>query len=132
MVGKAQSAHASEAVTHAVGVTVTPRYAPEQSDPAQPNHVFSYTIRITNNGRQPVQLLSRRWLIVDALGRRSEVEGEGVIGKQPRLEPGESFEYSSWCPLRTTWGTMEGSYTMLRGTDRIEVPVPRFYLTPDA
>lgn len=119
----------SEAVTAGIRVAVTPAYAPERSDPSAPEHVFSYRIRISNEGADPVQLLSRRWLIVDALGRRHEVEGEGVIGQQPRIEPGQAFEYESWCPLRTVWGTMEGFYVMTRddGTT-FEARVARFYL----
>ncbi len=123
----------SEAVTRDIRVSVTPRYVPEQSDPGEPAYAFAYTIRIANEGVEPVQLLSRRWLIVDALGREREVKGNGVIGQQPRIEPGQAFEYTSWCPLRTRWGTMEGSYTMARESGgRLEVTVARFYLAADA
>ncbi len=122
----------SEAVTDGIRVSVRPSYDPDRSDPAKPEFVFLYRIRIANEGRDAVQLLSRRWRIVDAQGRANEVEGEGVIGNQPRIEPGQTFQYESWCPLRTVWGTMEGTFTMRRDDgEQFEVQVARFYLAPD-
>lgn len=119
----------SEAVTEGIRVVVRPSYDPDRSDAAKPEHVFLYKIRITNEGPQPAQLLARRWLIVDAQSRRNQVEGEGVVGRQPRIEPGQTFEYESWCPLRTAWGTMEGAFTMRRDDgERFDVTVARFYL----
>lgn len=119
----------SECVTHDVRVIVRPSYLPEQSDPSRPVYVFGYRVRIRNEGAGPVQLLSRHWIIVDAHGQREEVEGPGVIGQQPRIDPGTEFDYASYCPLRTKWGTMEGTYHM-RGTngEALAVRVARFYL----
>jgi ApaG protein len=86
-------------------------------------------VKITNEGEAPIRLISRYWLIVDAQGRSHEVRGEGVVGQQPRIMPGESHEYSSYCPLPTMWGTMEGRYQMRRddGTT-FDATVARFYL----
>jgi ApaG protein len=102
----------SSALTNGVRVEVRSEYAPERSTPERNLWFFSYTIRITNEGPEPVQLLRRHWIIADATGRIEEVEGPGVVGEQPRLEPGESFEYSSGCPLGTPFGSMRGSYRM--------------------
>jgi len=102
----------SEAVTNHIRVEVTSRYSPEGSRQAQGAWVFQYTVRITNQGAETVQLLSRHWIIADALEHTEEVRGPGVVGEQPVLAPGESFQYSSWCPLRTPTGTMRGTYQM--------------------
>ena len=98
----------SEAVTHDIRVEVLSRYSAENSGPGE--WVFEYTVRITNLGSDTVQLLTRHWIITDALDRTREVQGPGVIGKQPILAPGESFTYSSWCPLKTPTGSMHGTY----------------------
>jgi ApaG protein len=106
----------SEAVTNNVRVEVESRYVPQQAQQSQAMRdrwLFQYTIRITNEGYETVQLLSRHWIITDAAAQTDEVKGPGVIGKQPVLAPGESFEYSSWCPLRTTEGVMRGTYRMV-------------------
>jgi ApaG protein len=100
----------SEATTREIRVEVLSRYSPENSGPGE--WVFEYTIRITNQGEDTVQLLTRHWIITDALERTREVQGPGVVGKQPVLAPGESFEYSSWCPLKTPTGMMHGTYQM--------------------
>lgn len=122
----------SDAVTNGVRIHVEPSYVPEHSDPFDRRFVFAYRIRITNEGDGWVKLLRRRWVIVDAHGERQEVEGEGVIGAQPELEPGQSFEYSSHCPLTTAWGTMEGAYTMLARTgEEFLAEVARFYLVAE-
>jgi len=112
-----------------LSVTVTPRYLPEQSDPAQQQYVFAYTVRITNTGSQPAQVISRHWIITDGAQRTEEVRGLGVVGQQPLLPPGESFEYTSGCPLRTPVGTMRGTYTCV-GENGIpfEVEIPEFLL----
>jgi ApaG protein len=102
----------SEAITHGLRVQVTSRHDPERSDPDANQWFFLYTVRITNEGEVPVQLLSRHWIITDADGETEEVRGPGVVGQQPRLSPGESFEYTSGCPLGTSFGTMHGSYRM--------------------
>jgi len=103
----------SEAVTRHIRVHVETDYLPARSNPLQNQWAFLYTIRLSNEGRETVQLLSRHWIITDALGEVEEVRGPGVVGKQPVLEPGESFEYSSWCPLKTSTGVMRGSYRMV-------------------
>ncbi len=109
------SVHApmSDAVTNGVRVEVLSRPSPENSKPAQGDWVFEYTVRITNRGDAPVQLISRHWIITDACDRTEEVQGPGVVGKQPVLAPGESFKYSSWCQLRTPTGMMHGTYRMV-------------------
>jgi ApaG protein len=91
-------------------VRVQPAYLPEQSAPAAGVYVFSYTITITNAGDVPAQLIARHWIITNELGHVEEVRGLGVVGRQPLLQPGESFEYTSGCQLRTPTGTMQGTY----------------------
>ncbi len=103
----------SDAVTRDIRVEVLSRYSPENSRPMQGTWVFEYTIRITNRGEESVQLLSRHWIITDAVDVVKEVKGPGVVGKQPALEPGASFQYSSWCKLETPTGFMCGTYRML-------------------
>ena len=104
----------SEAVTHDIRVEVLSQYSPENSQPHQDVWVFQYTVRITNQGSDTVQLISRHWIITDAYERVEHVRGPGVVGKQPVLAPGESFQYSSWCPLQTPMGLMRGTYEMSR------------------
>jgi len=103
----------SEAITNNIRVEVISRHSPENSKPLHGQWVFEYTVRITNQGLETVQLISRHWIITDAEGQIHEVQGEGVVGEQPVLAPGESFKYSSWCPLRTPVGTMRGTYQMI-------------------
>ena len=103
----------SEAVTRGVRVHVQSEYAPDKSRPQQNEWFFLYTVRITNEGSEPVQLVTRHWVITDGTGRVEEVRGPGVVGKQPTLKPGESFEYTSECPLATPFGVMEGTYQMV-------------------
>jgi len=103
----------SDAITDGVRVEVLSRHSPENSQPHQGMWVFQYTVRITNQGTGPIQLLSRHWIITDALEHVKEVRGPGVIGQQPVLAPGESFKYSSWCPLETPTGRMRGTYQMI-------------------
>ena len=102
----------SEAITRGVVVHVESTYIPERSDPFGDRWFFAYRIRISNGGDEAVQLINRHWIITDANGRVEEVKGPGVVGQQPILEPGESFEYTSFCPLETPFGTMQGSYQM--------------------
>lgn len=104
----------SEAVTHEIRVEVMSQHSAENSRPSQGEWVFQYTVRITNLSSDAVQLLSRHWVITDALDHVEEVRGPGVVGEQPVLAPGESFKYSSWCPLRTATGMMHGEYQMVR------------------
>ena len=89
---------------------VAPQYLPEQSDPERGVHAFAYTITISNTGEVAAQLISRHWQIVDAMGHTEEVKGLGVVGQQPLLKPGESFQYTSGCRLRTASGTMHGTF----------------------
>lgn len=119
----------SSCTTHGFTVQVEPRFLPQNSDPARGNYVFAYHITITNGSIRPATLRRRRWVIIDAEGLRHIVEGEGVVGQQPQLEPGDSYEYTSFCPLETRWGTMEGAFT-LEGQDghRFEIEVSRFFL----
>lgn len=102
----------SEALTQGVRVEVESEYIPDQSDPQTQFYFFAYHITITNEGALPVQLLNRHWIITDGNGKVEEVKGPGVIGEQPTLDPGESFNYSSFCPLPTPMGTMRGYYDM--------------------
>lgn len=114
---------------HAIRVEVEPRYLPAQSDPAEGVYSFAYTITITNSGETPAQLISRHWHIASTQGESEEVRGLGVVGHQPLLRPGESFQYTSGCRLRTPSGTMHGSYFFVTEEgDRFEVEIPMFVL----
>jgi ApaG protein len=104
----------SDVVTNGIRVEVLSRHSPENSRPVEGQWVFQYTVRITNQGTETVQLVSRHWIITDAPENMKEVKGPGVIGEQPVLEPGRSFQYSSWCPLTTPTGMMHGTYQMVR------------------
>ena len=110
-------------------VTVTPQYLPDQSEPDEHQFVFAYTVRITNNGQRSAQVISRHWIITDGKQNTQEVRGLGVVGQQPLLGPGESFEYTSGCPLPTPVGTMRGTYHCV-GDNGIpfEVPIGEFVL----
>jgi len=111
-------------------VEVQPEYWAERSSPEASQWAFTYAVRITNTGDQVATLRSRYWRITDANGRVEEVRGEGVVGKQPTLQPGDTFEYTSWAMLRTPFGTMRGTYYLER-TDggRFEAPIAEFALT---
>ncbi len=108
----------SVALTEGVRVTVTSRYLPEQSAPRARRYVWAYTVRIENEGTAPAKLVTRHWIITDARGEVDEVKGPGVVGEQPHLGPGESFQYTSGCVLQTPRGTMHGSYQMVRDDGR--------------
>ena len=114
---------------YALEISVATQFLDEQSDPDGERYVFAYTIRIRNLGRLPAQLLDRHWVITDGNGKVEEVRGEGVVGEQPRLEPGEAFTYTSGAVLETAVGTMQGSYH-LTGDDGTEfdAPIPAFTL----
>ena len=117
------------AVTEGFRVEVLPRYSPEHSDRTQGQWFFLYTVRVTNEGPRTAQLLSRHWVITDAYGKVEEVRGSGVVGEQPKLKPGQAFEYTSGCPLTTPFGTMEGSYQMIDDQgQRFDVEIPAFSL----
>ena len=121
------------ATTRAIQVTVQPRYLPDQSDPAKSQYVWAYKVRIENQGDVAVQLRSRHWKITDGLGRQQEVKGPGVIGKTPRLRPGEVFEYTSGTPLSTPSGFMGGTYQMVSESgENFDIEIPTFSLdTPN-
>jgi ApaG protein len=116
-------------ITSDVQVEALPRYVPEQSVPGRSYFFFAYRIKITNLSPAPIQLVSRKWLITDGHGKVQEVAGPGVVGQQPRIPPGESFAYESFCPLPTPTGNMRGSYVMLDEAGReYEVKIPLFFL----
>jgi ApaG protein len=119
----------SNTLTEQIRVQTKSFYVPERSDPSKKEFFFAYRIRITNEGSEAAQLVSRHWLITDAIGRNEEVRGMGVVGQQPRLNPGENYVYTSACPLPTEWGIMQGSYQMLRddGT-AFDATIGRFLL----
>ncbi len=120
----------SDAVTRGVRVHVESEYAPERSQPAQQQWFFLYTITITNEGTDTVQLLTRHWIITDGTGKVEEVRGPGVVGKQPTLAPGESFTYTSGCPLETPFGVMQGTYQMVTsGGDHFDAKIAPFTLS---
>lgn len=117
------------AITRSIQVRVLPKYIEDRSDPDEDRYFWAYTIEISNLGNEPVQLISRHWTIVDANGRTEEVRGIGVVGEQPRLAPGQSFEYTSGVPLVTPSGFMSGSYQMETAAgERFDIEVPAFAL----
>ena len=119
----------SEAVTRGIRVSVESSYSAPHSRPAQQQWFFVYTIRIANESDEAVQLVSRHWIITDAVGSVEHVRGLGVVGEQPVLEPGASFEYTSFCPLTTAFGTMHGHYVMVRpGGETFEAEIAPFML----
>jgi ApaG protein len=120
----------SEAVTQGVRVRVKSQYDPTRSQPQQNQWFFLYTVQIKNEGSVPVQLISRHWIITDAAGKVEEVRGPGVVGEQPVLAPGQSFEYTSGCPLTTPFGTMHGTYQMITAAgERFEANIAAFTLS---
>ena len=102
----------SDTTTNGIRVQVRAEFLPERSSPREDQYVFAYHITISNVGTDTAQLLSRHWIITNAEGETEEVQGPGVVGEQPVLRPGDQFEYTSFCPLKTNVGTMHGSYTM--------------------
>ena len=124
----------SDTTTNGIRVQVETRYLPEQSSPREHQYLFAYRIRISNGGTETAQLISRRWTITDADGHVEQVQGPGVVGEQPVLGPGATFEYTSFCPLRTSVGTMQGSYQMVRANgDGFDAEIAPFTLaTPNA
>ena len=119
----------SEAITSGVRVAVRARFIPERSNPGDGEWFFAYTIRITNESERTVQLLSRHWVINDADGKVEEVRGPGVVGQQPILSPGQSFEYTSACPLPTSFGVMQGTYQMVTPSgDHFDIDIAPFSL----
>ena len=108
----------SNAITQGIRVTVSCNYLPERSSPTKREYVFAYTVKITNEGAETAQLRARHWVITDGSGNVQEVKGDGVVGAQPVLRPGQSFEYTSGCALRTPRGSMRGTYQMVRDDGR--------------
>lgn len=122
-----------EATTRGVVVRVSVSYLPEQSEPSRGRWFWAYHIRIENEGPVAVQLLTRHWIITDGRGLRHTVEGEGVVGEQPMIAPGASFDYVSGCPLSTPTGSMQGSYHMIaEDGSAFDVTIPRFALIAPA
>jgi ApaG protein len=127
--GRENKAHAYEAVTRGIRIRVEPEYREDQSSPEDSHFVWSYTIEICNDGVETVQLKSRMWRITDALGRTEEVRGPGVVGRTPVIGPGETFTYTSGCPLKTPQGIMVGTYQMEDASgDLFDVEIPAFSL----
>ncbi|TVV75492.1 Co2+/Mg2+ efflux protein ApaG [Sphingomonas solaris] len=117
------------ATTRGVTVRVSVSFLPEQSEPGKGRWFWAYHIRLENTGAAAVQLLHRQWTITDGRGARHEVRGEGVVGEQPVIEPGASYDYVSGCPLQTPTGVMEGSYVMVsEDGSSFEAQIPRFSL----
>lgn len=104
----------STAISEGIRVTVRAEYVPDQSSPVERRYVFAYTVKIENQGKRPAQLRTRHWIITDGNGQVEEVRGSGVVGKQPYLKPGQAFEYTSGCVLKTSRGEMRGTYQMVR------------------
>jgi ApaG protein len=124
------SSPSSEAVTRGIRVVVRAAYSPEHSAPERSHWFFLYTINIANESDVTVQLVSRYWLITDGRGDTAEVRGLGVVGEQPVLPPGESFEYTSGCPLTTPFGTMRGTYQMVTPDgERFDTDIAEFMLS---
>jgi ApaG protein len=118
----------SEATTRGVTVRVVSTYVPERSAPEHSHWFFIYHVVIANDGEETVQLVSRHWIITDANGQVEEVKGAGVVGEQPTLAPGESFEYTSACPLPTPFGTMHGTYQMVTADGGFDAQIAPFSL----
>lgn len=120
----------SKKTTRGICIRVSAKYSPEHSDPPRQLWRFIYTVTITNESNDQVQLISRHWVITDAANHIEEVKGLGVVGRQPTLHPGESFEYSSNCPLRTPFGTMHGTYQMVAADgNRFDATIAEFTLS---
>jgi len=113
-----------------IDIKVLPAYIADQSDPKNNHYVFSYTVTITNNGSTPAKLLTRHWIITDGDGQTQEVKGDGVIGEQPHLKPGEGFQYTSGTFMNTPFGTMHGSYKMVSDEgEQFDADIPSFQLS---
>ncbi|HEY3731829.1 MAG TPA: Co2+/Mg2+ efflux protein ApaG [Steroidobacteraceae bacterium] len=116
-------------IRHRISIDVETTYLDDQSEPREQRYVFAYTITIRNEGAVPAKLLTRHWIITDANGRVQEVRGDGVVGEQPYLKPGQGFRYSSGAVLETPVGTMQGSYQMIDDEGaQFDAPIPAFRL----
>ena len=126
---QSSAAHVYEAVTRGIRIRVEPQYLENQSSPEDSHFVWAYAVEISNDGKETVQLKTRTWRITDGLGRTEEVRGPGVVGQTPKILPGESFAYTSGCPLKTPQGIMVGSYQMSdEGGKVFDVAIPAFSL----
>ncbi|WP_096000926.1 Co2+/Mg2+ efflux protein ApaG [Bdellovibrio bacteriovorus] len=115
--------------TRDFSIKVNVVYVSQESKPDQNYHFFAYKISITNNGSSPAQLMSRFWLITDSHGHKEEVRGPGVVGVQPKIQPGQTFEYESACPLHASTGSMKGHYQFVaENGESFTVEIPEFYL----
>lgn len=118
-----------EAITENIRVTVEPQFLENQTRPEEGKFVWAYTVTVENLGAETVTLLTRHWIITDARGKRQDVRGDGVVGEKPVLAPGQSFRYTSGCPLSTPSGVMVGSYGMITGSGRaFDIAIPAFSL----
>lgn len=123
----------SERTTEGICIKAVAEYMPEHSNPEETRYLYSYHITISNEGTKPAKLLSRHWVIINSYGETQEIRGPGVVGEMPLLEPGDTFEYTSFCPLDTNFGTMEGTYQMQRDDGEVfEAEIGRFYLATTA
>lgn len=120
----------TSAITHEIKVSVETFYQPDYSYPMSQHFMFAYRINITNKSKDPIQLLRRHWFIIDGVGLQREVEGEGVVGEQPVIEPGDQYEYISGCDLKTDFGKMYGTYLMENCNDGklFHVIIPEFHM----
>jgi ApaG protein len=119
----------SDTITEGIRVRATAMFLHEQSAPSEGKYVFAYHIAISNEGTRSARLLSRHWVIINGNGDREDVQGPGVVGKMPVIAPGDEFQYTSFCPLDTEWGTMEGTYRMQRDDGALfDVAIGRFFL----
>jgi ApaG protein len=120
----------SDTLTNGIRIKVIPNYEMNQSSPAQNKLIFSYRVKIINEGVEASTLISRHWIITNSFGQTEEVKGVGVIGETPTIYPGDSFEYTSFCPLDTEWGTMEGTYQMQQNDGSVfDAVIGRFLLS---
>lgn len=127
--GGSQGIRTSDTTTRGIRVQVESAYVPDRSNPRESSYFFVYHVRITNVGSETAQLISREWIITDAEGEVERVKGPGVVGEQPVLQPGGGFEYTSFCPLKTTVGSMHGSYQMVTPDgDKFDATIAPFTL----
>jgi ApaG protein len=127
--GAGQGTYSGETTTRGIRIQVKSTYLSDRSSPRDSQYLFAYTVRITNVGTETAQLLSREWIITSAEGDVERVKGPGVVGEKPVLQPGGSFEYTSYCPLKTSVGAMQGSYQMVTGEgERFDAHIAPFTL----
>ena len=124
----------SDCTTNGIRILVDPEYIPGELVSPSGKYLFSYRVRIINESDEIVQLLSRHWVIINSEGQVEEVKGDGVVGRQPQLKPKDEFKYTSYCPLDTPWGTMEGTFQMVKADgSNFDAKIERFYLiSPEA